>query len=116
MPLSGAVRTTLMYERVTAGFVDAGWPIDRALSAIICIESFVLGSALDAAAPGDMFALADDAPAPTFRTAYEARRERLGHLHPSDEAFERGLRALVRGLAAELAELRAAAEIAPSPR
>lgn len=107
MPLAGATRTTQMYERVTAGFLAAGWPRDRALSAIVCLESFVLGSALDAAAPADMFALPDDAAAPSFRDAYEARRQRLAGTHPSDDAFRTGLRALVRGLEAELREVRA---------
>lgn len=103
MPLRGAVRTTAMYETVTSAFLRGGWPADRALSAIVALESFILGSALDEIAPADMLDPGDGAPSfPSLAHASDARRARVGQGRIAEDAFELGLAALVDGLRAQL--------------
>ena len=109
MPLGSAVRTSRMYDAVTRGFLTAGWPEHAVVSAIVCLESFVLGSALDVSAPADMFELTDRSVAPAFAAAVAQRDATVGSEQAADDAFERGLRAIVHGLAAQLAALRTAA-------
>lgn len=116
MPLSGAARTQQMYETVVRAFRAAGWPEAHVLSAIVAVESFVLGSALDAVAPEDMFdPEGSEVQFPAFADAYAARaaavppairddappHERCHRF--ADAAFEVGISALVTGLAEQLA-------------
>ncbi|QIM17927.1 TetR family transcriptional regulator [Leucobacter coleopterorum] len=106
-PLSSNARTSLMYDAVARAMVVAGWPRGQALSVIVAIESFVLGSALDAAAdpamldPGPRNDVAD------FAAVYAARDRYLTEsgVSPADQAFYLGIRAMVRGLRAELEAL-----------
>ena len=44
-----------MYNQVAGGLLDAGFRSDETLAIITATESFILGSALDAAAPSVMF-------------------------------------------------------------
>lgn len=97
-PIAGSPHTVAMYERVAAGLRDGGWPADRVLDAIVVLESFVLGSAMDATAPADIFDVADG-DAPTLAELVPARH---GADHAA-EAFELGLAALLDGLRARLA-------------
>ncbi len=104
-PVAQGSRTSLMYEAVTAGLMDAGWPADRVFEVIVGLESFIIGSAFDQAAPQDMFDPSDDAGLPAMRRAYDAREQSLEGERPSSRAFERGLRVMLSGLRAELAQL-----------
>ncbi|GAA4141716.1 TetR/AcrR family transcriptional regulator C-terminal domain-containing protein [Leifsonia shinshuensis] len=107
LPLTGALRTMHMYDTVVAAMVRAGWPEAEVLSAIVAIESFILGSALDAVAPGDMFDPAGaEHEVPAFASAYAARAAALDGAEPADAAFELGLRALIDGLRSRHAALR----------
>ena len=103
IPLEGAGATILMYDRVVEALVRAGWQEHKVLVAIVALESFILGSALDSAAPDDMMKPDADAAAPSFAAAYAARAAALHEQaqRPADASFELGLRALVAGLKAE---------------
>ncbi|WP_374009306.1 TetR/AcrR family transcriptional regulator [Leifsonia sp. LS-T14] len=106
LPLTGALRTMRMYDAVVSAMVRAGWPEPEVLPTIVAVESFILGSALDAIAPADMFdpsGAEEDVPA--FASAYRARRAALGDTPPADAAFETGLTAMLDGLRARYARL-----------
>ncbi|MDP5226608.1 MULTISPECIES: TetR/AcrR family transcriptional regulator C-terminal domain-containing protein [Arthrobacter] len=112
-PVTGANPTLTMYEAVTRGFLAEGWPEELAVSAIVSLENFILGSALDAVAPADIFDPGDFTPeVPSFARALDARRDFLGTPGPSayagtaaDQAFELGLDALLHGLQHRLARI-----------
>lgn len=55
LPVANAPKTLAMYEAVTAGFRDAGFPEEKIISAIVAIEAFVFGAAYDVTAPEDIF-------------------------------------------------------------
>lgn len=115
LPLAEESATTRMYEAVIAAMLRAGWPRDRALTALVALESFILGSALDLAAADDMLDPGPRTDVPAFAVAYEARRAALAAAgqRPADAAFELGLRALLAGLRAELAAVREEAGSGP---
>jgi AcrR family transcriptional regulator len=103
LPVTNAPQTVTMYEAVTAGFLDAGWPQERIIDAIVALESFIFGSAFDVTAPGDIFdtgALSADTP--KFTAAVRTRSVREGS-NASDSAFGLGLEALIAGLRGSLA-------------
>lgn len=104
MPVAGSPHTVAMYEAVAAGLCRGGWPAELVVDAVVAVESFVLGSALDAGAPPGIFDVQDGAAAPSFTAAVAARRGP----NPAEAAFELGLAALVAGLRARLAAVGAA--------
>jgi hypothetical protein len=76
---------------------------------MIAVESFILGSALDAIAPADMFDPAGaEEDVPAFASAYRARGGALGTTPPATAAFETGLSALLDGLRARYERVRVA--------
>lgn len=103
LPLSENSATSGMYEVVIAGLVRGGWSGEQALTLVVALESFILGSALDMAADDDMLdpGCRDDVPEFTaaFRDRARALAERGGN--PADASFELGLRALLTGFRAE---------------
>lgn len=103
VPIEGAGATSLMYDRVVSGMVRAGWDESKVLVAIVALESFILGSALDSSAPDDMMKPHADAGATAFVNAYRARENALHTrgVRPADASFEFGLRAIVSGFKAE---------------
>ncbi|WP_290474000.1 MULTISPECIES: TetR/AcrR family transcriptional regulator C-terminal domain-containing protein [unclassified Leifsonia] len=106
MPLRGAKRTMRMYDAVVAAMLAAGWPAAEVLPTIVAVESFILGSALDAVAPGDMFDPAGaEEEVPAFAAAYRARAAAVGDAPPADGAFAVGLHAVLDGLRARFAQL-----------
>lgn len=99
MPVSSSRRLLEMYEAVTGGFVRAGWPREAVVPAIVALESFVFGSALDATAPDDIFDPGEHAGTlPQFEDALAAQRA-TGERN-ADAAFAIGVRAMVAGLLA----------------
>lgn len=103
LPLTGAARTVTMYERVAEGFRDAGWPEGEMLSVVVALESFILGSALDAVAPDDMFDPAEFEPeVPVLAQAYAARARARRTVPIAEATFELGLDAFVDGLTRRL--------------
>jgi len=113
-PVTGANPTLSMYEAVTQGFLDEGWPEELVVSAIVSLESFILGSALDAVAPADIFDTGDFAEqVPVFTQALAVRERFLGREDDAsyatavaDQAFDLGLDAFLAGLSASLERLR----------
>lgn len=100
LPVTDAPGSLAMYETVVAALVSAGWSGGEAVNAVVAVESFVFGSALDTAAPADIFDVSEDA-APVFAAAVADRRRRYGHGEATaDAAFELGLNALLSGLRA----------------
>ena len=83
------------YERAVTALQDAGFPGHTALAVITAVESFVLGSALDLAAPPVMVADVDAAATPRLAGAVAATPSGRAR---ADQAFELGLDALITGL------------------
>lgn len=97
LPVSGSPRTLEMYEKVAAGFTRAGWKHAEIVPAIVALESFIFGSALDATAPLDIFDPGENTgKMPSFESALEAQRA-TGR-NSADTAFMTGLRAIIAGL------------------
>ncbi|NKX53015.1 TetR/AcrR family transcriptional regulator [Arthrobacter mobilis] len=102
LPVTGAEQTLQMYERTARGFRGAGWPEEDVVNTIVALENFILGSALDAVAPEDMFdtgGFADQVP--VFDAAVRVRHSAAGTAgSAAEQAFELGLAAMVEGLEA----------------
>jgi AcrR family transcriptional regulator len=99
LPVTDAPQTLAMYETVSKGFLDAGFPQERVVSSIVAFESFIFGSAYDVTAPEDIFdsgSMADSTP--HFTAAVRSASSGAGR--PADVAFELGLEALISGLGA----------------
>lgn len=97
LPVSESPRTLEMYEAVAGGFVRAGWESERIVPAIVALESFIFGSALDATAPLDIFNPGQyTGRLPHFESALAAQR--ATGLDSADSAFLTGLRAIINGL------------------
>jgi AcrR family transcriptional regulator len=97
--------TLRMYSVLAEVFAAAGFAPRRTLEAITVLDSFVLGSALDAAAPEQVWA---DGPAEDG-ALHEALREGLGSPDRAEAAFRYGLELLLAGFGREAAALRPAA-------
>lgn len=100
LPVADAPKTLAMYEAVTAGFREAGFPEERIISAIVALEAFIFGAAYDVNAPEDIFDAGSLAgQTPNFTSAVDRLAEQ-GHDRPADVAFSLGLEALISGFAA----------------
>jgi len=100
LPVANAPKTLAMYESVTAGFRNAGFPEDRIISAIVALEAFVFGAAYDVTAPEDIFDAGNLAEqVPNFTAAVD-RLALENHPRPTDVAFSLGLEALIAGFGA----------------
>jgi AcrR family transcriptional regulator len=104
LPVTDAAETLHMYEEVSRGFLRAGWPEDRIVPAIVALESFIYGSALDVAAPGDIFDSGTLAHRfPVFTAAVRSAHSSPGAGSPADAAFRAGLDGMIAGLRQQLA-------------
>jgi AcrR family transcriptional regulator len=103
--------TPAMYEAVVGALSRGGRPKARIVPVLTSVEAFLLGSALDLAAPNLMIdpgAHADEVP--ILAAALASREDKAAR---AEAAFTVGLDALVRGLRAQLAE--SPGEIAEPP-
>lgn len=92
----GSHQAVAMYNALAVTLTGAGFNAEDTLRIITLIDSFVLGSALDAAAPAEPWGNGPDA-GPELTAALatgSAKTDRPG------DAFEFGLAVLLRGLAA----------------
>lgn len=107
LPLAENSVTSLMYDTVIAALVRGGWPAGRALTLMVALESFILGSALDLAASDEMMDPGPRDDVPAFSEAYQSRAANLAKRgeRPAEASFELGLRALLTGFRAEHAAL-----------
>lgn len=88
--------TTLrVYDALAEAFAGAGFAPAERLRAITIIDSFVLGSALDAAAPKDVWET-DQLSKVAFKEALETE---ILNTHRASEAFHWGLDLILTGLA-----------------
>ncbi|NAZ15031.1 TetR family transcriptional regulator [Glutamicibacter soli] len=99
LPVSDSPRTLKMYERVAEALRDYGLKDEAIIPTIVALESFIFGSAMDTAAPHDIFDARDHKDAtPNFTQAVSDQRA-TGR-NTSDDSFQRGLQAMVAGLLA----------------
>lgn len=85
-----------MYDELARVLVECGVPEQRLLDVVTVLDSFVIGSALDVAAPDDVWdasAAGDDHLRRAIASAPRGRRR-------ADQAFELGVELLVGGIAA----------------
>lgn len=100
LPVTGAPETLKMYETVAVGLAGAGVPVETIIPAIVAVESFIFGSALDANAPADIFDTGELAgSSPTFTAAVLGQDRSTGE-RPADVAFRFGLEALLAAVPA----------------
>lgn len=92
--------TIRMYNAMADAFHEAGFTPKRTLEAITVVDSFVLGSALDVAAPEQVWDPGEDANK-NLQLAVDAG---LGYPTRADEAFHYGLNLLIEGFSREAAE------------
>lgn len=92
------------YDRMVMLLEDIGIPVDRAMEVLTAMDSFVIGSALDLAAPEVMWEVPDGVDAPRLAAALAGQRDTA---HRAEAAFEVGLRMMLAGVAAEAASPRA---------
>lgn len=86
------------YDRMVVLLVDAGFPMPRAMEVLTALESFVIGSALDLAAPEVMWEIPDGVTASHLAEALAFQRDAA---HRAEAAFDSGLRMMLAGIAAE---------------
>jgi AcrR family transcriptional regulator len=97
-----AVALVAQYDAAAAALMQAGWPDTEVMHVVTAVESLVLGSALDVAAPNEM--VIPDAPShPVVATAVRAQSGKSGRALAT---FEMGLEALVAGFGLRLATVR----------
>ncbi|QIV86572.1 TetR/AcrR family transcriptional regulator [Glutamicibacter mishrai] len=100
LPVSDSPRTLSMYERVAEALKDYGLAENEIIPTIVALESFIFGSAMDTAAPHDIFDTTNHQDlTPHFTQAVAAQRKT--QLNTSDDSFQRGLSAMITGLLAK---------------
>lgn len=86
------------YDRMVARLTESGIPVARAMEVLTVLEDFIIGSALDLAAPEVMWEIPDGADAPHLSAALRAQGAARGR---AERSFEAGLRMLLDGLRVE---------------
>lgn len=102
-PVDGEPESMSDYDRIAQAFRRDGYPEHRIVPAIIAIESYIIGSALDALAPEDnLRPFRDPESTPVLESAERAARRRAAErgVPVATESFDFGLRALIEGLRA----------------
>lgn len=103
LPVDDELESIIDYERIASAMLRDGFPEHRVVPAIVAIESFVIGSALDSLVPEDnLRPVGNSQLAPHLTEAeHAARAYAAAHARSTvDETFEFGLDALVAGLLA----------------
>ncbi|WP_025132780.1 TetR/AcrR family transcriptional regulator [Leucobacter sp. PH1c] len=116
LPVADEPESMVDYERIAAAMRRDGYPEHRIVPALVAIESFVIGSALDSLAPEDnLRPTSNIAIAPTLSAAELAARAHAAAAGRSaaEETFEFGLAALLAGLLAAAQTPAAAAPAEP---
>lgn len=100
LPVTDAPQTLAMYEAISKGFLDAGFPESRIVSSIVALESFIFGSAYDVTAPEDIFEPGSMGESTPHFTAAVRSLDGQESERPADVPFSLGLEALISGLGA----------------
>ncbi|QIK63177.1 TetR/AcrR family transcriptional regulator [Leucobacter viscericola] len=106
LPVDGEPESIADYNRIAAAFRRDNYPEHRIVPAIIALESFIIGSALDALAPQDNLRPSrEPAEAETLAAAESAARDHAAARGETvaESSFEFGLHALIAGLRAAAA-------------
>lgn len=106
---TATVRSTKViqaYDRMVTRLDEAGIPAEKAMRILTALDNFVIGSALDLAAPDVMWEVPEGVEAPALATALAAQP--VNHRR-ADEAFEEGLSRLLDSVTAEFGRARTAA-------
>lgn len=88
------------YDRMVTRLTEGGIPTGRAIEILTVLEDFVIGSALDLAAPEVMWEIPDGVDAPHLAAAVEAQDSAVGR---AERSFEVGLRMFLDGVRGEAA-------------
>jgi AcrR family transcriptional regulator len=80
------------YEQMVALLQEVGVPVDQAMACLTACENFVIGSALDSAAPDVMWEIPPGVDAPHLSSALAAQ---ANPEHRANNAFEFGLTTLL---------------------
>lgn len=103
LPVDGEPESIADYNRIAESFRRDNYPEHRIVPAIIALESFIIGSALDALAPQDnLRPTRAPAQAEALATAEHAARDHAAAQGGTvaETSFEFGLQALIAGLRA----------------
>jgi len=87
------------YERMATVLAEAGFPHEDVIAVLTALENFILGSALDLAAPAVMWEVPDGVDAPGLTSFLAAAPQGTDR---ADRAFELGLQSLLGGFRALL--------------
>nr|WP_206444416.1 TetR/AcrR family transcriptional regulator C-terminal domain-containing protein [Nocardioides sp. KC13] len=87
------------YDRMVVLLEKIGFPVDHAMEVLTAVESFVIGSALDLAAPDVMWEIPEGVEVPRLADALASQHDAA---HRAEAAFELGLRMMLAGVAAEI--------------
>ncbi|HEY0890684.1 MAG TPA: TetR/AcrR family transcriptional regulator C-terminal domain-containing protein [Nocardioides sp.] len=93
-------RVIRAYDKMVIRLADAGIPAEQAMTILTVVENFVIGSALDLAAPEVMWEIPEGVDAPALAAALAAQPATAKR---ADEVFEQGLTRLLAMLAEEFA-------------
>ncbi|MGK4188183.1 TetR/AcrR family transcriptional regulator [Rothia koreensis] len=103
-PVAEAPQTLAMYEAVAEAFLRAGWPEGEVLRVIETLESFLLGTALDAAAPADIFDPGQLSTDYAVMARLHHDREEVSGPAAAERALDLGLPSMLDGLEQRLRE------------
>ncbi|MFJ3957466.1 TetR/AcrR family transcriptional regulator [Arthrobacter sp. NPDC090010] len=100
VPLAQAPRSSLMYQRVIAGFAVAGWPEESTVASMSVLETFIFGAALDSPSPDDAYEPQGAEHSPLLARSYAAFSQAVEdqEARPRDLVFSMGLEAILTGL------------------
>ncbi|TGN65780.1 TetR/AcrR family transcriptional regulator [Nocardioides eburneiflavus] len=93
-----SARVIEAYDRMVARLGDAGIPATKAMRILTALDNFVIGAALDLAAPEVMWEVPEGVEAPALSAALAAQPS---NRRRADEAFEEGLTRLLDSVAHE---------------
>ncbi|MEV0702424.1 TetR/AcrR family transcriptional regulator C-terminal domain-containing protein [Saccharopolyspora sp. NPDC050389] len=88
------------YDKMAAQLADSGIPTSRAMEILTAMENFVIGSALDLAAPEVMWEIPEGVEAPHLAAALAAQSTSTDR---AERAFEVGMATLLAAVRAEAA-------------
>lgn len=94
-------RVISAYDRMIRRLDQAGVPVEQAMTILTALENFVIGSALDLAAPDVMWEIPDGVEAPALAAALAAQPSERKR---ADAVFEQGLTRLLTSLAGEFGD------------
>lgn len=86
------------YDKVVELLIEAGFPGPQVMTIITAMENFVIGSALDLAAPEVMWEVAEDVAVPHLTKALSLQDHSAGR---AERAFELGLQFFLESLRAQ---------------